>query len=64
MVPLIYYLHLGGAEVSIYISAFLTATPRFVNQTVEIKLIFIRILSPVANIVDTTALELKEKIAR
>ena len=61
MVPVIFYRLLGGAQVPI--SAYLTATFRFVNRSGEMKLIFVRILSPVSDVVDTTTLELKEEIA-
>ena len=62
MVPVIFYRHLGGAQV-LPISAYLTATFRFVNRSGEMKLIFVWILSPVSDVVDTTTLELKEEIA-
>ena len=57
MVPVLFYLHLLGAQ-GLPISVYLTATLRFVTLTESI-----RILSPVGEVVDTTALELKYKIA-
>ena len=59
---MIFYLNLIGVQV-LPISAHFTATLRFVVTLSEMK-ICIRIRSPVGDIVDTTALELKEKIAR